>query len=265
MPLDPIYRDAHVQSAASKIPFPSLFVTVSGAHLYGFSSPDSDVDLRACHLLAPDAFLGIDAPRETLEISQTKNGLEWDIVSHDARKFFLILLKGSGYALEQVLSPLVVHSSPNHEELCELARATISRRHARHYFGFARSQWKLFTSEQPPRVKPLLYTFRILLTGIHLMRTGELNANLEEMNAQFQLLRVDELIALKRATKEKITLSDPDLSFFSAEFERLVSELGRAHNQSQLPLEPTNKSDFDSLLPRLRAETSTTAQRAIAN
>ncbi len=24
-----------------------LFVTVSGAHLYGFDSPDSDVDLRA--------------------------------------------------------------------------------------------------------------------------------------------------------------------------------------------------------------------------
>ena len=26
-----------------------LFVTVSGAHLYGFSSPDSDIDLRGCH------------------------------------------------------------------------------------------------------------------------------------------------------------------------------------------------------------------------
>ena len=28
-----------------------LFVTVSGAHLDGFPSPDSDVDLRGCHLL----------------------------------------------------------------------------------------------------------------------------------------------------------------------------------------------------------------------
>ena len=28
-----------------------LFVTVSGAHLYGFPSPDSDIDLRGCHLM----------------------------------------------------------------------------------------------------------------------------------------------------------------------------------------------------------------------
>jgi predicted nucleotidyltransferase len=27
-----------------------LFVAVSGAHLYGFPSPDSDVDLRGAHL-----------------------------------------------------------------------------------------------------------------------------------------------------------------------------------------------------------------------
>ncbi len=254
MPLDPIARDPRVQSVAARLPFPSLFVTVSGAHLYGFASPDSDVDLRACHLLPLDAFLGLEAPRETLEISQTEDGLEWDIVSHDARKFFLLLLKGSGYALEQVLSPLVVQSSPAHEELCELARATISRRHARHYFGFARSQWKLFQSEQPPRVKPLLYTFRVLLTGIYLMRSGQLNANLEELNAEFKWPRVDELIALKRATKEKITLSDADFAYFSGEYERLVGELGHAERDSKLQLEPTNRAEFDALLRRLRLE-----------
>lgn len=252
MPLHPIARDPRVQSAAARLPFPSLFVTVSGAHLYGFASPDSDVDLRACHLLPLDALLGLDAPRETLEISQTEEGLEWDIVSHDARKFFLLLLKGSGYALEQVLSPLVVLASPAHEELCELARTTISRRHARHYFGFARSQWKLFQSEQPPRAKPLLYTFRVLLTGIHLMRSGELNANLEELNAEFKVPRVEELIALKRTTKEKITLSDANLSYFSDEYERLLVELGHAERDSKLQMEPANRRDFDGLLRRLR-------------
>jgi uncharacterized protein len=28
-------------------PYPLVFATVSGAHLYGFPSPDSDFDLRA--------------------------------------------------------------------------------------------------------------------------------------------------------------------------------------------------------------------------
>ena len=32
-------------------PYPLLFATISGAHLYGFPSPDSDYDLRGAHLL----------------------------------------------------------------------------------------------------------------------------------------------------------------------------------------------------------------------
>ncbi|MGH3861389.1 DNA polymerase beta superfamily protein [Actinokineospora sp.] len=31
---------------------PPVFATVSGAHLYGFPSADSDIDLRGVHLLA---------------------------------------------------------------------------------------------------------------------------------------------------------------------------------------------------------------------
>ena len=42
--------------------WPCLFATVSGAHLYGFPSPDSDWDLRGCHLLPAREFpLGDEA------------------------------------------------------------------------------------------------------------------------------------------------------------------------------------------------------------
>jgi len=37
---------------------------------------------------------------------------------------------------------------------------------------------KLFAKESPPRVKPLLYIYRVLLTGIHLMRTGQVESQL---------------------------------------------------------------------------------------
>lgn len=36
--------------------------------------------------------------------------------------------------------------------------------------------WRLF--EKTAEIKPLLYTFRALLTAVHLMRTGEVNAHL---------------------------------------------------------------------------------------
>ena len=47
-------------------PYRSLFVTVSGAHLYGFPSPDSDVDLRGAHLLPLRVVVGLDPPEQTL-------------------------------------------------------------------------------------------------------------------------------------------------------------------------------------------------------
>ena len=38
--------DARLPAIAKAQPYPLLFATVSGAHLYGFPSPDSDFDLR---------------------------------------------------------------------------------------------------------------------------------------------------------------------------------------------------------------------------
>jgi uncharacterized protein len=39
-----------------------------------------------------------------------------DIVSHDVRKFFGLLLKKNGYVLEQLFSPLIVQTTPEYEE-----------------------------------------------------------------------------------------------------------------------------------------------------
>ena len=53
-----------------------LFVTVSGAHLYGFPSADSDVDLRGCHLLPLRDIVGIDVPPLTQEHKTVDGGTE---------------------------------------------------------------------------------------------------------------------------------------------------------------------------------------------
>src|SRR5262249_42722895 len=169
-------------------PYPLVFATISGAHLYGFPSPDSDFDLRGCHLLPLRQVVGLDAGRETIETSAEEGGFELDLVTHDARKSFGLLLKKNGYVLEQLYSPLVVHTTPEHEELKSIARDCVTRHHAHYYLGFAESQWRLLQKERPRRVKPLLYVYRVLLTGIHLMRTGEVEANLVRLNEEARLL-----------------------------------------------------------------------------
>lgn len=57
-----------------------VFATVSGAHLCGFPSPDSDYDLRGCHVLPVQAVVGLDAPDETEERLGLESGLDQDLV-----------------------------------------------------------------------------------------------------------------------------------------------------------------------------------------
>lgn len=233
-------------------PYPLLFVTISGAHLYGFPSPDSDFDLRGIHLLPLAELVGLKTGPETIEKSGIHDGLEIDLVTHDAHKFFGLLLKKNGYVLEQVLSSLVVHTTPEHAELRSIAKECITRHHAHHYLGFAETQWNLFAKEDPPRVKPLLYVYRVLLTGIHLMRTGEIEANLGRLNEVFKLSYVPELIERKVAGAEKGRLEQADLAFHRREYERLRGELEQAYQECKLPEAARGAAALDELLVRIR-------------
>ena len=93
---------------------PLVFATVSGAHLYGFPSPDSDYDLRGVHLLSARDILSLRPPDETVTSEGIEEGVEIDLVTHDLSKFVRLMLKRNGYVLEQLLSPLVVHTTPAH-------------------------------------------------------------------------------------------------------------------------------------------------------
>ena len=362
--------DPRLKRIVAGQPYPLLFATISGAHLYGFPSPDSDFDLRGAHVLPLDKVVGLEVQDETIESAfaidensslacraeaevdiETGSGelrrdslrrveigggrrLEMDIVSHDVKKFFG-MLKKNGYVLEQLFSPLVVHTTPEHEELkaiCsarlrpgkmvstqqpspgaasatppspapageghtqararEIQRAgsetgapiiscpgspsatsprpsppfhggegggsgVITKHHAHHYFGFAETQWKLFVKESPRRVKPLLYVYRVLLTGIHLMRTGDVEANIVTLNESFRLPYIGDLVARKLAGTENLAvgqLLDSELAFHEAEYHRLRAELQSAYNNSHLPELPSEetRAALNDLLVRIR-------------
>lgn len=153
----------HLAEVARRGPEP-IFATISGAHLYGFASPDSDVDLRGAFMLPARAMLGLHAPDETLTI-EDKSTIDLDWVAHDIRKFARLMTNHNGYVLEQLYSPLVVATTSAHEELLRLGKGCITRPTVRHYQGFARGQ-RHRLAEPDPTVKHLLYAYRVLLTGI---------------------------------------------------------------------------------------------------
>ena len=231
--------------------YPLLFATVSGAHLYGFPSPNSDWDLRGVHILPAERMLGLLPPEETIEFSQNDQ-IELDLVTHDVLKFFKMLLRPNGYVLEQLLSPLVVHRTPEYEELKYLVPRCLTKNHVHHYLGFAQSQWDLFQKEAEPRIKPLLYAFRVLLTGIHLMRSGEIEANLGVLNNIYGLPFIPELMARKREGNEQETLDPSYKDYYEREFCTLRERLVEEGAITSLPASPTAQEALNDIVIRVR-------------
>ena len=92
----------------------------------------------------------------------------------------------------------------------------------------------------------------MLLTGIHLMRTGEVEANLVRLNEEARLPHVDDLIARKLAGPEQSALDDADVAFHRREYDRLRAELEAAHHASSLHETPSSRAALNDLLLRLR-------------
>ncbi len=241
-----------LQAIVAAQPYPIAFATLSGSHIYGFPSPDSDYDLRGVHILPIETIVGLTPGKETIETSKQFPGLELDLVTHELQKFMGLMLKKNGYVLEQLLSPIVLSTTPIHEELCAIAPACITRYHSHHYLGFAQTEWRLFSKQNPLRVKPLLYVYRVLLTGIHLMQTGEIEPNLIKLNQKFGLEKIDELISIKIAGIEKSETGVINLEFHQDAFIRLLAELETERDRSHLPTDPTAKPALNDLLLRVR-------------
>ncbi|MFH8378597.1 DNA polymerase beta superfamily protein [Streptomyces cyaneofuscatus] len=231
-------------------PGPLVFATVSGAHLYGFPSRDSDVDLRGVHVLPAEDLVGLHQPEETRTRMRERDGIEMDLVTHDLRKFVRLMLRPNGYVLEQLLSPLVVHTSGLHTELASFVPGVLTRNHAHHYRGFAGTQWRLYT--KTGELKPLLYTFRALLTGIHLMRGGSIQAHLPTLLGEVGApAYLPGLIAAK-AEAEHAAATDLDGGAVARDIEELHRVLDEAQEGSRLPEAATALEDLHDLVVRAR-------------
>jgi uncharacterized protein len=237
--------------------FQPLFATLSGAHLYGFESPDSDVDLRGAFVLPLDQVVGLIGSSETVvrqyhtARTDALSPVEMDLVCHDIHKYCQLIVKRSGEVLEQLYSPLVVWDSPALHELRDLAKPHILRQCYHHYRGFLGNQLR-FVDKPEATVRECLYAYRVALTGIHLLKTGRVEANLTHLLPDYPQAGVDELLHRKRNQREKTPLP-PDLK--SRHRERLAeleTELAQAFESSPLPAEHPDLRPMHDFVVRVR-------------
>lgn len=245
---------ASLERIARRGPDP-VFATISGAHLYGFASRDSDVDLRGAFLIDARTLLGLGRPAETLSIVEPEP-IDLDWVAHDLRKFVRMMLDHNGYVLEQLYSPLVVVDTPLAAELRELGKGCVTRPVVRHFKGFARGR-RARLAEPEPTVKHLLYAYRVYLAGIHVMRTGEVVSHLPTLDAYIPVPEIGELVARKRAGREALALAADEIARHEHVLDRLEALLDNAHDRSALPEAATTARELEELVIRARLATVT--------
>lgn len=231
-----------------------LQCAITGAHLYGFPSPDSDLDLKGMHAAPTRELLGLQPRLEHHDLTEHLDGVECDLTTNEAAGALRSLLAGNGNMLERLLSPYQLLHTEHLAPLQALARDTISRRYTRHYSGF-------FTGcrrehQREPTVKSLLYSYRVALTGTHLLSTGELEPNLATLAPRYGFHDVAELIERKQAGTEHGPV-DPRLDdHHRARWPQLEELLAEAAHDSPLPTQPTNQTGLDEWLIALRLSLS---------
>jgi predicted nucleotidyltransferase len=233
--------------------FRPLFATLSGAHLYGFESPDSDVDLRGAFVLPLPQVLGLHEPKETVSRTFDEHGLEIDLVCHDILKFCRLLNKNSGEVLEQLYSELVIWPSPYLEQLQQLFRPHIGKEFYFHYRGFLINQRKLVEKPEAT-VKECLYGYRVALTGIHLLGSGQLLTHLPTLLEGFPQEEVSELILEKQSSREHAPLEASRKQRHLRRLEELQGELEAAYTNSPLPSSGGAFEQLSELVVRIRLE-----------
>ena len=242
-----------VRELAAGHPHPLLFASVCGSKLFGFDTPRSDRDIRGAHVIPLELALGLDEPDPSIvRIGEGTTSLE--ISTHEVRKYFGMLLNRNGNVLEEVLSPLVVAASPAHLELQDIAAGCVTRRHAGHYAGLARRAMNMLSREDCPGIRYGLHMYRALLTGIHLMHTGEMEPHLPTLNRDAGLEHVDSLLARRGNERAPGVMGQPEVQRCRLEGERLMGQLELAADRTGLPRDPAGRTALQDLLIRLRRQ-----------
>ena len=154
--LQQIERERHIQI---------LWAIESGSRAWGFASPDSDYDVRAVYVQAPEQYLQVDAAEEGFEWIED----DWfDVGAWDLRKTLRLLRGSNAVVLEWLQSPQIYEGDLEfHAQIWELAQRYFQPKNALyHYRGIAKTASAAFQADGAIRLKKWFYVLRPLLAAL---------------------------------------------------------------------------------------------------
>jgi predicted nucleotidyltransferase len=181
------------------------FYAITGSHIYGFDSAESDIDVRGLHMAPAESYAYLDTPAEevtvnmdgtteevTVNIDGTTEGFEKytevDLRSYELKKFAQLLQSANYNIVELVFeAPTVMNGMPlEMDALQDLIREFLPMNVPHAYLGMAKSNYyKHLDPEKAegydPRAKKFLYVYRGLLGAQYVVEYENIEADIFEL------------------------------------------------------------------------------------
>jgi hypothetical protein len=185
--------DRSVEEMATAGPDVSPFVVyrvLLGSRAFGLATESSDEDRRGVFLPPADWHWSLTKPPEQVEFfAEGVEETDWEV-----EKFVRLALQANPNILETLWSPVVLHADETGEALRQIRTAFLSRHLYRTYSGYVLSQFRLmkrgFDTDRRYKPKHAMHLIRLLHSGIHAMRDGDIRVDVAEHR--------DELLAIRR-------------------------------------------------------------------
>ena len=140
-----------------------ILAVESGSRAWGFSSPDSDYDVR---------FIYVRKTKEYLKLNEIRDVIEWqldetlDISGWDIKKALKLLYKTNPTLFEWCNSPIVYKKTKEFEELKKLLPHYFSpKKSLYHYLNMAKTNYREYLKGDKVRIKKYFYVLRPLLAA----------------------------------------------------------------------------------------------------
>jgi predicted nucleotidyltransferase len=199
-----------------------IYRVVVGSRAFGLSTDMSDEDRRGVFLPPAEHTWSLDKPPEQVETS----GEGVEEVAWELEKFLRLALQANPNILETLWSPLVLSADPLGQELRDLRECFLSRLIYQTYSGYVVSQFRLMERRQHDgtafRPKPAMHLVRLLLSGIHAVRHGDILVDVGPHR--------EELLAIRQGERS--------FEQVRARAEQLVREFEEAFATTRLPEAP---------------------------
>jgi len=149
-----------------------IYACESGSRAWGFSSEDSDYDVRFLYAHPPEWYQSISVEHKRDVIEDTKD-FPFDIVGWDIRKALKLLGKSNPQLIEWTRSPIVYMEDPGYKQFSLIIDRCFSQRKSMyHYINMSEHTRKTYLEGSHILLKKYFYAIRPLLACLYMERVG---------------------------------------------------------------------------------------------